>query len=56
MELVYEDMIFYNYHEFCNNCEYLKQRYMELTLYEKYVYKLYIYSFDNIRNLLKDKI
>ena len=56
MELIYTDMVFYNDNEFCNNCEYFKKRYMEVTVYEKYIYKLYVYSFDNIRILLKDKI
>lgn len=56
MELIYDDMIFYNYKEFCNNCEYFKTRYEKLSLNDKYAYKSYIYSFDNIQWWLKDKI
>lgn len=56
MGLVYEDMLFYNYYEFCGKGAYIKSRYNKLLLHDKYVYKLYIYSIDNIKYYLKDMI
>lgn len=56
MNLIDIDMQFYNYYEFCSNCEYIKNKYQKLSYKEKSIYKLYVYSISNIKYNLKDKI
>lgn len=54
--MVYSDMRFYTFKEFCENADYIKMHFLSLDERDKYTYKLYIYSNHIIKEFLLDKI
>ena len=51
MEMVYDAMKFFGYHEFYNSRYSLKAQYEKLSFSDKYLYKYYVYS----RRYLKER-
>lgn len=56
MDIVKLDMMFNNFDDFYENAKYIKSRFDLLSLYEKRVYKMYVYSNSIIRYQTLDKM
>lgn len=54
--MIYTDMIFYNFNDFFDNAKRIKKRFDTLSLIDKKVYKLYVYSNRDIKENILDKI
>jgi hypothetical protein len=54
--MVNPSMIFYNFFDFYENAERIKKEYARLSVEQKKVYKLYVYSNRLLRDFLADKI
>lgn len=54
--MVNPSMIFYNFFDFYENSERIKKEYARLSVEQKKVYKLYVYSNRLLRDFLADKI
>ena len=56
MEISYSELAFYSYSQFCERCEWLREKYLNLSYADKYIYKLFVYSISDINLYLKDMI
>lgn len=56
MDIVKLDMMFNNFDDFYENAKYIKSRFDLLSLYEKRIYKMYVYSNPIIRYQTLDKM
>lgn len=56
MDIVKLDMMFNNFDDFYENAKYIKSRFDLLSLYEKRIYKMYVYSNSIIRYQTLDKM
>jgi hypothetical protein len=54
--MVSPSMIFYNFFDFYENAECIKAEYARLSVEQKRVYKMYVYSNRLIKEFLADKI
>lgn len=54
--MVSPSMIFYNFFDFYENAERIKLQYVSLSVEQKKVYKLYVYSNRLLKEFLADKI
>lgn len=54
--MVSPSMIFYNFFDFYENAERIKIEYVSLSVEQKKVYKLYVYSNRLLKEFLADKI
>lgn len=56
MDIVKLDMMFNNFNDFYENAKYIKSRFDLMSLYEKRIYKMYVYSNPIIKIYILDKI
>lgn len=56
MDIVKLDMMFNNFDDFYENAKYIKSRFDLMSLYEKRIYKMYVYSNPIIKIYILDKI
>lgn len=54
--MVSPSMMFYNFFDFYENAERIKMEYVNLSVEQKKVYKLYVYSNRLLKEFLADKI
>lgn len=54
--MVSHSMMFYNFFDFYENAERIKMEYVNLSVEQKKVYKLYVYSNRLLKEFLADKI
>lgn len=54
--MVKDSMIFYNFSDFYNNAIRIKSEYEKLSVNDKCVYKLYVYSNRLLKEYIADKI
>lgn len=56
MKISYSELAFYSYKQFCDRCEWLRDKYLNLSYEDKYIYKMFVYSISDISLYLKDTI
>lgn len=54
--MVKASMTFVNFKDFYKNAEYIKKQFEELSIDEKIIYKLYVYSNRLLREHVADKV
>lgn len=54
--MVYDDMRFYTFNEFYNQGVRIKNHFINLSVDDKLVYRMYVYSNRHIKDYLLDKI
>lgn len=56
MDIVSDDMLFNNFDDFYKNAKYIKSRFDLMSLYDRRIYKMYVYSNSIIKIYILDKI